>query len=1105
MQIGKRISSLILSIIFVCACVPAVLAVGDNEWDAVGIFGKTTTFQNMAAATEVVGSVGQAEEKAGRGGWRMTSESWYYNSIFINVKGVRAAVGKNALVEVDYYDEGENGWFCLEYNSRDRSGILTEQVHTTGTNSWKTARFTLYAPTMADDLPASQHSADFAVTTERDGGASVSDITIGAVRVKFLDEVKSADAVIKFTKNPKNYYDNEQVEFDLTIKDVIGKAYTADMKYWVVNSYGETVAVWEDTLAMSPFVSVVKRITPDFNIYGRHTLFVEGRCEELGYYFETHEDFAYIKRSDFWNERFGVCNHFAWNRAGCDPDIIYPMMANAGIKWSRDEIKWADIETRPKEFKIPAFGEYFVDKANEYGIDILMNLLGGNPLYGSPAKDSVTYDFVHSPEWYDAYEEYVYELVKAMGNRVRDYEFWNEYGWGGVDHDKYIDMAKASYNGVKRADANANTIGICSAGTGAAITKTSFAMGAENYMEDVSYHTYPDGAPEVHNVSAEAQSVRDLLDTYETGPDKKIWLTEYGWNNLNYTPNQAGENLAKANAMLFETNLVDKLFWYEFCDGTTDYAGWTFGMVEGFFVNHYNRFLANPAYVAAANFNDLAGTPEYQSKLRLNDERVYAYHYKRSQDGEDVAILWSTQENDIVNMNFGSNDIEFCDYFGNPIELSGADGTYALTLGIAPIYAVGKFEKFEEGKPQIYISETGFAVAEEDVVSVRFYKTTDKAAEIEVSVPEGADNIEILSMPKFTGKAAELKLKVKGHIGDKDNIPLKVTLEDGFVCYDGYILIEYVDAFDISGRARVYDVANKSRWMLDLNIYSNFHRGDIDATLDITYPEVLKKNNVKLGKLKPGENSVSIHLNEIGELSTYEMRGVIKTKDGYSLDVSFPIDFGLGFKADTPPVIDGKLSDGEWIASTKMTTNREEQLDILIDGQHWDGINDLSADSYIQWDEKNLYFAAVVNDDTHFNDKNDGTIWQCDSIQLSFSFNSNARKEQDNSLRTEIGVALGKDNKIIFHSYAKETGINGNFENCEAMVVRSGKKTIYELRCPWTDISPEGTEIYEDMDLRYAMLVNDNDGSGRWGIMQFGGGISPTKDVSKHARVKLMP
>lgn len=1108
MRISKKIISIILSLIFVLSYVPYAMAAEDNEWDAVGVLGAKTSFQNMTAATEVVGSVGQAEEKAGRGGWRMTSTSWYYNSIFIDVKGLRLSARKNVLVEVDYYDEGTRGWFRLEYNSRDRSGLMTEEVFTTGTNTWKTARFTLYGPTMSNDVAASQHSGDFAITTERKGNGSVDDVIIGAVRVKVLDDIKSADADIDFTKKPKNYYDNEPFEFNLTVKDKIGGNYTADMTYKVVNSYGETVAVYTDTIDLKAFDTVKKIVTLDFNYYGRHTLFVEGRCEELGYYFEDNEDFAYIKKSRFDNERFGVCNHFAWNRPYCDPDITYPMMVNAGIKWSRDEIKWADYEKQPKVFKVPSWADSFIDKANETGRDVLLVLYGGNRLYGNvPSRDAITLNYTKSPEWYEAFEDYSYHLVKDMGNRVTNYEFWNEWGWGGVDHEEYINIAKATYNGVKRGNPNANTVGICNAGTGVAIIKTSFDMGAEEYMDDVSYHIYPNGAPEIHDVYADSKSVRDVLNTYKTGANKKIWLTEFGWNNFNYTFNESGENLAKACAMQYETALVEKLFWYDFSDDNANYDGTgnTYGMVENFDINMPNRYLAKPAYVVSANVNDLMGTPEFQSKLRLNDEKAYAYHYKRSQDGQDVAVLWSTEENDIATMNFGSDDIEFFDHFGNPIDVLGSEGIYSFTLGSAPIFATGKFEKFEEGKPQVYISESRLTVPKEDTVSVRFYKTTDMNAEIDVTVPEGAENIEILKMPKFVGRTAELTMKVKGTVGCKDNVPLKITLEDGTVCYNGSVLIEYVDAFKVSGRTRLYSNADTNRWMIDLDIYSNFRQGDMESTLDIIYPEVLKKNGIKLGKLKPGENNVSVHLNEIPGLSNYEMHGVIRTKNGYSQNIAFQVDFGLGFKVSTPPQIDGKFSEGEWKSYAKLISNREDQIYILLKDQPWRGVKDLSAESYVQWDEENLYFASVVTDNVHYNDQDGALIWQGDSVQLGFQFDMEQKQGQDNSLFTEIGIALGKDGKPVFHSYRKETGVEGNFENCELAVTRSGDQTIYELRCPWTDITPTGTQIHENMELRYAMIVNDNDGMGRRGWAQFGGGIAPSKDVSKYARVRLMP
>ena len=59
-------------------------------------------------------------------------------------------------------------------------------------------------------------------------------------------------------------------------------------------------------------------------------------------------------------------------------------------------------------------------------------------------------------------------------------------------------------------------------------------------------------------------------------------------------------------------------------------------------------------------------------------------------------------------------------------------------------------------------------------------------------------------------------------------------------------------------------------------------------------------------------------------------------------------------------VIDGDLS--EWDTSKSLKINTEGQIIDQI--EHWDGEADCSMETYVMWDEENLYIAMKIMDDT---------------------------------------------------------------------------------------------------------------------------------------------
>ena len=164
----------------------------------------------------------------------------------------------------------------------------------------------------------------------------------------------------------------------------------------------------------------------------------------------------------------------------------------------------------------------------------------------------------------------------------------------------------------------------------------------------------------------------------------------------------------------------------------------------------------------------------------------------------------------------------------------------------------------------------------------------------------------------------------------------------------------------------------------------------------------------------------------------------------------------------------------------------------------WKGTDDLSGSIYCMWDDDYFYIGAEVTDDVLGDSDEENRVWACDSIQFAFA-------EDDKSARgrTEYGIGL-IDGKSVVDRYAYipvDTDITGisddmNLEGIEAEVTRSGNKTYYEAKFPWKQIYGHDVNTSLKKFVRFSVLINDNDGAGRRGWLEYCPGIGYTKDAS---------
>jgi hypothetical protein len=117
-------------------------------------------------------------------------------------------------------------------------------------------------------------------------------------------------------------------------------------------------------------------------------------------------------------------------------------------------------------------------------------------------------------------------------------------------------------------------------------------------------------------------------------------------------------------------------------------------------------------------------------------------------------------------------------------------------------------------------------------------------------------------------------------------------------------------------------------------------------------------------------------------------------------------------------------------------------------------------------------------------------MWRDDSVQFALAVGGR---------RHEFGVALGKDGRALVWQWSPRNGVP---EGVQAAVRREGAVTAYEVALPWKLV---GVEPKAEAALRFALLVNDNDGQGRKGWLEWFAGIGLGKDPSQYGPLELLP
>jgi polysaccharide biosynthesis protein PslG len=286
-----------------------------------------------------------------------------------------------------------------------------------------------------------------------------------------------------------------------------------------------------------------------------------------------------------------------------------------GVKSVRMDVPWKLVEVSRGQYTMPAAIESRVNDATSRGIEPLLILAYGNPLYGN--------DKPTTPAAIAAYSRYAAFVVTHFRGRVRLFDLWNEWDaqtgrTKAGTPDTYVSMAKEAYAAIKAANPEAVVLsgGISGSGLAAGWLERFLQLGGLQYVDALSVHPYnffskvntPEGA------IAQLDRINELTRSVARDRQVRLYVTEMGYPTFagkgGVADSAAAHDLTRFLELASMRDYIAGVWWYCLRDQGTDRANKEhhFGVMDA-------AMKPKPAAYALQAFQRRSKTPGAPSRL----------------------------------------------------------------------------------------------------------------------------------------------------------------------------------------------------------------------------------------------------------------------------------------------------------------------------------------------------------------------------------------------------------------------------------------------------------------------------------------------------------
>jgi hypothetical protein len=619
-----------------------------------------------------------------------------------------------------------------------------------------------------------------------------------------------------------------------------------------------------------------------------------------------------------------------------------------------------------------------------------------------------------------------------------------------------------------------------------------YKAGCKDYTDIINIHPYQYPTIPEHGMAEQIAGIRAVMRKYGDEA-KEIWATEVGY------PNHQGpggvdvrlqaDYIARTYITLLASG-VTRVFWYDYQNGTdVTYNEHNFGIV---FVDNSPK----PCLLALkTTANQLTGA-RFVAKLDT-PENVAAYEFARA--GRKMLCLYALKDTASVSLKT-SGDLRAVDLMGNPVALSSA-GTLKLDTSPVFIETTGGVSISRYAPLTLKLQDSAYPL---DRVPIVATITNDGATALQGTLRVHLDR-------DWTRDRNRMKLTVPpgGTVSMAVDASAKPTarltdhvLSAQFSGTDG--LGNHVNCAVLGG------ISLRPPWKAVLHPDWTSPAGGMAADLTDLSTFPLKAHVWWAAPLCPdGKASEGDAIFEPGKTRTVlapdwyaqMARGVvpapcqlrIETIEGTVTRVPFRLTLQKASKA-TPEAL---TQPPPWDDAIELDSNQ-----FVRKYTDWRGPADLSAGLRFLWDETNLYVQVAVTDDKFYQPFSGGDTWQGDSVQFAVQPNFDRRPD---AKYVEYNVALVDGKPEVFTAHDdfptnEVTSRRNVVRYAHAEITRSGTLTIYRITIPWQTL---GVSPQPGKPMAVSLLVNDNDGDGRRGWIEWGAGIGYSKDPSLYYDVTL--
>lgn len=744
-------------------------------------------------------------------------------------------------------------------------------------------------------------------------------------------------------------------------------------------------------------------------------------------------------------------------------------LALAGFSHIRDSLEWPRVESgSPGNYAVDPQYDAMIADAKANGIIPLLVTGYRNPLYDGGHTPS-------TPDGLAAYGRYQSWWLEHFAGTTNDIETYNEYYMAGFNDSAcgitgacFVELMKAAYQQTHADNPNANVIADIGPNKG----DTSFrdqilSLGGLAYLDSINAHIYTFAGPE-GDLDTQIQSLRTAADAHG-GAGKPIWISEQGYPTA---PSFGGSMLDQArksirNDTIMIANGVSQFYWYDALnDGTNlDDKESTFGLLQAP-AGPIAGMAPKPGLVAkATTIRALTGL-SYSGRDSL---AAPLYSYRFGSGTSTTRVLWSTGSG-TSSVNLSTTvPLQVTDMYGHQTTLTPTNGVVTMTVDQDPVFVKGAVTGVTvTTAPQVKVAAADPSNSlEPTAVAVTLKGTPYNLGPRQVTV--GGQTKDILVTP---GKDTVVTIPV----APSDTLGPRHVVAT--VSRNGKPTARLVAWTSVEPATKIRVLPQLTQGLQTaLGVELTNTRASSSATIqDLSWTIAGQHGTAGTGQsIAPGQKAtISIPVTGLAPWKAYAYTVDLTTSDGNKVSAKGTTAFDPIVSSATTPVSSINLAtDASWLTFTRP----------------WGGAADLSGSANFQYDAIGLTINAAVTDDVFAQTETAPNLWRGDSLQFAISNGLPG----ESATATEIGAALLPTGPAVYTFGASDGSPTGTTPGATAAITRADGITSYQVKVPWAAL---GFPAQPAGPVAISLALNENDGTGRAGALQWASGIVTGKTTT---------